>query len=216
MFRLIAFLVFLTFPVAAHADYFLWQDPDSGLTMTFPDTWKVQNNQKPDEVLTVMGPSNDFAKPMCKVKVRSDKRYVVFPPEYGSDVQQVAVSQPFWEDYLGEYNDFHLARVHDGSGLGRWWASYALATYSRFDGTAYQQRRAIMFASLYNDKMYIVECAALNHSFEKYQNNFQSIIKSIDFKKAYHELVTGDYANFLKDADMYFWSQTGPEGTTAY
>ncbi len=210
---LLAALVFL--PSVAHADYFHWRDPASGLSITFPDTWKEQTNRKPEDKLTVMAPS-DTAQPVCKVKVVDDRRYVIYPPDYGQAVQRAAVSVPFWKDYLGEYDGYNLARVYDGAGLGRWHASYALASYKTHLGTTLQTRRAIMFASLYNDRLYIVECSALNHAYEEWAPMFQSIVKSIDFKKAYHELKIGDYANFLKGADQYFWSQTGPDGTIGY
>lgn len=185
------------------------------MTITFPDTWKVQTDIGPYEVLTVEAPS-DHANPVCKVTVQPDKRYVIFPPRLGKAVQKVAVSEPFWENYLADYDNYDIVRVYDGGGLGRWVASYAQAIYSRRDGTVYQQRRAIMFASLYNDTLYVVECSALNHAYENWQKNFMSVIKSVDFEKAYNELATGHYADFLRGANQYFWAPSGPEGTTAY
>lgn len=215
MSRLILFLVILMFPVSAHADYFLWQEPQSGLTITFPDKWKKQNNRNPDDVLSISGPSAGD-DPTCKVKVVEDRRYVIFPPKLGEAVQRVAVSTAFWQSYMNHYDENRIDRVYDGGGLGRWHASYATATYAKRDGTAHQQRRAIMFASLYNDTLYIVECSSLNHAYGRWENNFRSIIKSIDFKKMYHELKIGDYNEFLLGAHMNFWTQTGPEGTVRY
>jgi hypothetical protein len=148
--------------------------------------------------------------------VTDDKRFQIFPADYGDAVQRTAVSIPFWKDYMGRYDDYTIDRVFDGGGLGRWRASYAFASYGKRAGTAYQQRRGIMFASLYYDKLYIVECSSLNHAYEAWGANFRSIIKSIDFKKMYHEHLVGDYANFLRDADLNFWAQTGPEGTISY
>ncbi len=202
-------------PGTAKADYFVWQDEKTGVSVTFPDTWKVQNNAGPDTVLTIQAPSKND-QPVCKIDVSPDRRYVIFPPRYGDDVQKVAVSKPFWQSYMAQYDDYYLNNVYDGAGLGRWFASYATATYSRHFGTVMQQRRGLMFASLYNDKLFIIECSALNHAYERWAADFQSVIKSVDFKKAYHELPTGEYANFLKEADLYFWSQTGPDGTTIY
>ncbi len=217
--RLFLFLLIFSVPLfvvnPAQADYFLWQDADSGLTVTFPDTWKTQNNRNPDDVLSISAPSNG-EDPTCKIKVSDDRRYMIYPSDFGDAIQREAVSIPFWKTYYSLYDEYTIDRVYDGGGLGRWLASYALGSYSKRDGTAFQQRRAIMFASLYNDKMYMVECSALNHAYDKWDNDFRSIIKSIDFKKAYHERPTGDYANFLKKADLYFWAQTGPEGTVAY
>jgi hypothetical protein len=210
-----ALLLFVTASLPAHADYFLWRDPDSGLTVTFPDTWKKQNNNNPDDALSISAPSAGD-DPTCKIKISEDRRYVIYPPRYGKAVQRDAVSLPFWQSYMGHYDDYEIDRVYDGAGLGRWHASYATASYMKRAGTAFQQRRALMFASLYNDKLYVVECSTLNHAYERWENNFRSIIKSIDFKKAYNELPQGYYDNFLAGASQYFWAQTGPEGTVGY
>ncbi len=217
--RLVLFLIVFSFPFIAaknaRADYFLWQDAKSGLTVTFPDTWKKQNNQQPDGVLRISAPS-DGDDPVCEIKISEDKRYLIYPSEYGDAIQREAVSIPFWKAYMARYDDYMIDRVYDGGGLGRWLASYAFSTYSKQAGSAYQQRRAITFASLYNDTMYIVECSTLNHAYERWDKNFRSIIKSIDFKKAYHEKTVGEYHDFLKGAELYFWAQTGNEGTVRY
>lgn len=202
-------------PSVAKADYYLWQDAKSGLTVTFPDTWKKQNNQNPDTVLTIEAPDN-LGKPICKINVSDDHRYVIFPPKYGDAVQRDAVSTEFWKSYMALYDQYRLDKIYDGGGLGRWLASYAQGSWTLREGTVNQSRRGIMFASLYYDKLYVVECSSLNHAYDSWENDFRSIIKSIDFKKIYHERKTGDYADFLAKADKYFWSQTGPNGTIGY
>ena len=74
MLRLFIFIVVLAMPSLAKADYFFWEDEKSGLTMTFPDTWKMQNNAGPDTIMTIGGPSEN-AQPQCHVDVRADKRW---------------------------------------------------------------------------------------------------------------------------------------------
>ena len=220
MTRLFLCLTILLFPLniikPAQADYYFWQDPDTKLSVTFPDTWKKQNNRLPGDILTIAGPSSTNDRAQCVIRTKQDKRYTIYPPNYGDAIQRKAISTDFWRAYMGHYDDYVLNTVYDGGGLGRWRASYAFATYDNHNGTALEKRRALMFASLYNDTLYIVECSALNHAYDKWDSNFRSIIKSIDFKKAYHRLPQGDYANFLKEADLYFWAQTGHEGTTRY
>lgn len=213
--RLFIFIAVLFLPTIARADYFVWQDEKTGLSLTFPDTWKVGTNVNPDTILTVFGPS-ETGQPMCRIDVRDDRRYTMFPARYGDAIQQVAVSRPFWEKFLAQYDKYELGNVYDKAGLGRWHASFALAGYSKRFGTVLQSRSAIMFASLYGPKLYIVECSSLAHEYDRWELDFRGIIKSIDFEKAFHELPTGEYANFLKDAEMYFWAPQGPEGTTAY
>lgn len=213
--RIVLFLCVFLMSSPALADYFSWEDSKSGLTLTFPDTWKVQNNRHPDTILTIKAPSQN-ADPVCKVKAEDDGRYTIFPPQYGDVVQKDAVSIPFWESYLGHYDDYDIARVYDGGGLGRWVASYATASYNERDGSILKSRRGIMFASLYYNTLYTVECSSLAHSYEDWARNFQSVIKSIDFEKIYHLRRHGHYDDFLSDAEMNFWAQTGPEGTISY
>ena len=118
MLRLFIFIAVLALPTIAKADYFLWQDDKTGLSMTFPDTWKMQNNAAADTIMTVGGPS-DTAQPVCRIDARSDKRYVIFPVEYNDAVQKVAVSKPFWDKYLSQYDGYSLGGVYDNAGLGK-------------------------------------------------------------------------------------------------
>ncbi len=216
MLRLFIFALILVFPSVARADYFVWQDEKTGLSFTFPDTWKMANNAAPDTIATVLGPSSANGQPSCRIDVRDDKRFIIYPARYNEAIQHVAVSEPFWKKYLAQYDRYTLGGVYDGAGLGKGFASFALASYDSHLGDVMQSRQAIMFASLYGGKIYVIECSALAHEYDRWEADFRGIIKSVDFKKAYHELPIGEYANFLKEAEMYFWAPQGPEGTTAY
>lgn len=211
----VALALTLVIAVPARADYFVWEDPDSGMTVTFPDTWKRQSNQQPDDMLTIQGPASDNAQPVCRVRVRDDKRGLVYPPEYSRSVQKEFVSRAFWKDYLATYDDFNTGPIYEG-GLGRGFASYTTASFTRRDGTVHQTRSGILFASLYFDKVYIIDCSTLSEGFGQWVDTFRSIIKSVDFRKAHHERDYGDYANFLHDADTYIWSQPNPVGVAKY
>jgi hypothetical protein len=214
-----AFLIFcfcLTAALSkAQADYYLWEDPKSELTITFPDTWAKISNQNSADILTIIAPDRG-GKAQCVVRTYPDERFVIFPPRYGHAVQKIAVSIPFWKDYLSLYDVYDIGRVYDGGGLGRWIASYATAGYMKRNGTVMEPRRALMFASLYYKTLYVVECSTLEGAYAMWEPDFRSIIKSIDFKKIYNERKTGHYANFLREADLYFWSQTDSKGTVGY
>lgn len=216
MLRIVLFLSLMLVPTAAKADYYVWKDPKSGLTISFPDVWKKASNQNPADVFTIIGPSGNNANPKCTVKILSDKRFVIFPPRYGRDINQVAHSRSFWEEYLGQYDDYTLYDIYDDGGLGRWHASYTLAGYTRMNGTVQERRRGIMFSSLYYDKMYTVECSAREHAYDDWHFKFMTIIKSIDFKKMYNEIPTGNYRDFLRDVDVYFWHQNSQNAVVGY
>ncbi len=208
-------LVLLTGTVSvAKADYFVWEDTKTGMTLSFPDTWEVENGQDPDDLVTLAAPSGR-ANAYCRIRSHEDKRYAIFPPRFGSDVQKIEYSVGFWDQYLREYKQPELQTYRDSTGMGRGWASYAEASYTSFVPYPEMDRRAVLFASLYNNRVYILDCSCHKDAFEQWKGPFLSIAKSIDFKKANHELLTGHYRNFMNDGRLIM---QGPEGnyTTSY
>lgn len=207
-------LVTSSFAVQAKADYVVWQDPDTGVSLSWPDNWQIVSNADRDDVITIMPPSGR-AHAACRVRAREDMRFAIYPPHLSGAVQHVAYSGDFWTDYLMEYTNPEILQVYDDAGLGRGFASYALAAYESPVQGPYMNRRALMFASLYNGTAYILECSAHEHAFEQWKPMFLSIAKSVDFLKAHHELVTGHYFNFMADPRIEFEGIHG-ESRTVY
>lgn len=199
-FLLSSALVALSFlpAVSARADVWFWQDDKTGLTVTFPDTWAMITNRAPDDILTIAAPGGDRA--MCRIRAREDRRFMIYPVSYMSSVQKVAYSREFWERYMnGDYDLVSLDAVQDGAGLGRGNASYAVATFDAPGPENGTLKRGLMFAALYNDTAYIADCSADASAYNVWAPAFQGIMKSIDFKKVYHERPTGHYRKFLED-----------------
>lgn len=179
----------------AKAEVFVIGNQPERFTVTYPDTWMMVNNQKPDDELTIVAPGEgEFAT--CRVRVRDDRRFVVYPPRLAANVQQVNYSKEFWFDYMNEYNDAYIDSVTDLAGLGRGFASYAVTEFDTSVGPSVH-KRGIAFVSLYNDKAYIVDCSAEASVYDKWHDPFMSVIKSVDFGKTIHELRTGHYRDFL-------------------
>ena len=61
----------------AKADYFVWEDPKTGMSLSFPDTWDITNNQDPGDVVTVAAPSGR-ANSICSISSNEDKLYAIF------------------------------------------------------------------------------------------------------------------------------------------
>lgn len=196
----------------AHAEYYLWQDQGTGLTISFPDTWKEVSSNEPDDVLTIMPPSGR-AHAACRVRVREDGRSLIYPPRLSDAIQKTDYSLPFWEKYLKEYNDAKIVNFRDGAGLGRGFASYATAEYDSAVQGPYMHRKALMFASLYDDKAYVLECSSHRDAFNDWKGLFLSIAGSMDFRKIDNELITGNYRNFLADPKIEFEGVEGNETT---
>lgn len=181
----------------AKADYFYVQDPVSKLTVSYPDTWRRVYNQKTDDTITLAAPGVDqFSS--CRIRIRDDKRYAMYPASFDPANNRNLFTEDFWKEYLAEYPLYRIDGINNEAGLGRGFASEVQATYISFDDPR-QQKQAVIYASLYNDKIYIVDCSAKIEYFQRWFPDFIGIAKSIDFRKEQHEFTGGEYRNFLAD-----------------
>jgi hypothetical protein len=188
---------------AARADYFVWQDAASGVSLTYPDTWRIVSNEQPHDVVTIMAPSGR-AHAACRMRVRDDMRYAIFPPSYNDDIQQVAYSHKFWDDYLKEFSNPVVYNMVDKAGLGLGYASMAEAGYWDAVPGPVMQKEALLFAALYNNHVYVLECSAQAQTYAQWKQAFVGIAGSVDFVKVNHELFTGYYRNFMLDPRQRF------------
>ncbi|MCD8497456.1 MAG: hypothetical protein LRZ85_04860 [Alphaproteobacteria bacterium] len=181
----------------AQADLFYLQDPVSKLSVAYPDTWRRVYNQKPDDVITIAAPGvENFAS--CRIRMREEKRFAMYPARFDGANNRSLVNEGFWDEYLAEYPVYKIEAVTMDTGLGRGAASEIQATYYSFDDPR-QQKQAVIYASLYNNKIYIVDCAAKVDAYQRHYPQFKNIIKSIGFRKEQHELRSGDYRDFTTD-----------------
>ena len=194
---LIATALFTTGISSARAEIYVWQDAVTDVSVTIPDTWLMVHNQNPDDEMTFFAPGeNDHAS--CKLRVSQDRRFVIFPQRFSGPIQRKNVSREFWDDYLGEYDDAVLNSVTDNAALGRGFASFADASYITVAGPNVA-KRSLMFASIYNDKAFVVECSAEEQAYDKWYNSFLSVAKSVNFRKEIHEFPSGHYRDFPND-----------------
>src|SRR3990167_8565895 len=164
---------------SAKADYNVWTDAKTGLTVSFPDTWAQTNNQSPIDVITLSVPSGD-GNATCKISAQEDKRFVIYPTNY---------------------NSVNMIRYADNAGLGQGFSSMALVSFltppTSVNADDSTDRGGIMAVTNYGDKVYVAECSSALPVYGQYHVQFMDFFKSISFKKYYHELVVGDYRNFL-------------------
>ena len=192
-FILLSFLMMGTTRVSA--EVFYWKDAETNMSLTYPDRWQVRHNQTDDAIMTVYAPGyNDHAK--CVFRVRPDQRYAIYPVSLSAPIQRQFYSANFWENYLGEYDDYVIQAVQDDAGLGRGFASFVRSSYTTAYGPKIE-KESIAFASLYNNNAYIVECSAEKVGFARWYHSFLSVVKSVDFQKEIHEHTTGYYRDFL-------------------
>lgn len=197
---MLAAVAMTAFIGTAKADYGVWTDAKTGMTISFPDTWKQINNQWPNDVITFSLPSGD-ANATCKISSQQDKRFLIYPNKYRADIRDKNFAMNFWEKYATQYNSVKMVRYADNAGLGQGFSSMALVSFltppNNPDGSDAQDRGGLMAVTNYADKVYVAECSSYLPAYGTYHVQFMDFFKSISFKKYYHELVVGDYRNFL-------------------
>ena len=194
---LVSGLFFLASLSPATADIFYIEDQDDRFTVSFPDTWTKIGNQKTDDKLVVVGPGqNDHAS--CRVRVRNDRRFIIYPSQYSDEIQRVHISDGFWDNYLGDYDEVTVDAFKDDSGLGRGHASMVEASYMTSQGDLVR-KRGIMFASLFYDQLYVLDCSSEESVYDKWRPAFLSIIKSVDFDPVMYDNPNGHYRPFQND-----------------
>ncbi len=177
----------------AKAEVYQWGNPGISLSVTFPDTWRRAANQKPDDVITIVAPSDNAT---CRLRVREDRRFVIYPREFAAAVQRTNFSYPFWDDYAGEFSSARINQVADNQGVGRGFASSADLSFVADSG---KQMRGIAYAANYNDNTYVFECSAETNAYGNWHNMFLSVLKSVDMRSEYTQQVNGTYRDFQND-----------------
>lgn len=196
-FILMVVLAFGILTTPAFADVFVWKDADSGLSLSFPDRWAKVSNRNVADVLTVQAPgANDYAS--CRVQIRDDKRFAVYPRRYDAAVQKLNFSAGFWDEYLGLYEGARIHEVRDGQGLGHGIGSRVDMTFIT-PGQPHILKQGFALAALNGDQVFVFECSAEFDAYHKWYPVFQSVLKSVQKDQFRAFDPHGFYRSFLKD-----------------
>lgn len=204
---LMLFFALAALVTQAQARVFVIGDQDDKFEITFPDSWGMINNQKPDDKLTIAAPANGDGA-TCRVRVREDKRFDVYPARYGRSIQQNYYSDAFWQEYLNEYVNPSLSRVVSDQNLKIMPSSRADAYYTDVVG-APVQKRAVMMGGLYNGRAYVVDCSSAAGAFERYQGVFHTIMDTFTPTEIGNGRLNSYYRNFPADPILIINRQGG-------
>lgn len=181
----------------AVANSFVWQDKETGISLSFPDTWTVAHNQKPDDRLTVQAPGpRDYAS--CRLRVRDDRRPAIYPYPYDYNIQHIYLGFDFWQAYVGEYAGSSLDRVLYDRGLVNSIASSADFTFISSAGPR-TLMRGFAFAGFDDNQVYIFECSAEVSAYNRWHPVFKSILKSAQKELRDTVIINGAYRKFQND-----------------
>ncbi|MBI1326875.1 MAG: hypothetical protein GC136_04450 [Alphaproteobacteria bacterium] len=185
-------------PLPAFADYNVWQDARTGVSLSYPDTWKQINNKLPYGVITLAARTN--GEPVeCALMAEKDARWAMYPAHLRDSVQKFAYNTSVWPKYFGGRPALKIVRTYEPAGLGRGWGTAAIAAYAEHDAAGVPHyRSSLVVMALYNKTAYTADCSAPLGEFERWEPVFRAFMKSIDHKKEVHELTIGEYVDFLK------------------
>lgn len=213
---LILFLFFVLAMLAtqASASVFVIGDQDDKFTVSFPDSWAMSHNQKPDDKLTILAP-NDGSDASCRVRVRDDQRFTVYPASSAQSIQQANYGAAFWDKYLAQYDDVSVVRVVHGTPMGWAQASSAEATYTSTLGSSVQ-KRAMMRGGVFQGRAFIVECAATAEGFPQWQGTFANIMNSFAPMVTGNGAINSYYRDFPNDPILIINRQAQDDRTLYY
>ena len=184
----------------ARAEFFVWKDQETGISLSFPDTWAIANNQKPDDIFTIQAPGErDYAS--CRMRVREDRRVTIYPYQYDFEIQHIYAGFDFWRDYVGEYAGASLDRVLYDRGLINSVAGSADFTFISSAGPR-TLMHGFAFAGFDDSSVYIFECSAEASSYARWHPVFKSILKSAEKELRDSVVVNGGYRKFQDDDDV--------------
>ena len=186
----VLFIVALLISLPARADYFVWEDAETGVSFSYPDSWRQVSNYTPDDVVTIMAPGDDAA--MCRIRAREDRRWLVYPQRFRAAIQREAYSEEFWNNYLASYDDILIYSMTDGAGLGEAFASIVTASYVTNYPMKNLYKTSFAAAGLYGENVFIFDCSSKSEAFNTYLPAFKSIMRTVSFNQVYHELVEGE------------------------
>lgn len=200
----------------AKADTFVWKDAKSGYTASFPDVWRIQTEDAPNNVLRIAGPiSEDWAT--CKIKVDHDGRALIYQKKYVDEAVGIKLNRDFWEEETGQFRDAQIKDFYTPASLGDKGDATAIHVAYKQDNGKRQliPMYGVMLASLYHDKLYVATCSARHEEYAKYATLFGSLLDSVQLDDRYHPFYTGYYRNFLADPKLVLpRSKPGhPDGT---
>lgn len=179
-------LLVLASPLSTKAEVFVWNDPESAMSLSYPDHWLRQAQLSPGQKLVISHPQyQDFAHCTLHKRQKTD-------PLLNAQVML----------------DEMIVRGLDGVSIMKHRANAAwanrTATISEigfshdYNGKAYPMR-AVSYATIMNQQLYTLTCAAYAPRFENHQTLFASVAASVRSRITATPFVNGHYRPFIHE-----------------
>lgn len=197
---LLSCLICLNFAFPAMADQFVWSDANADFLLNIPDNWSKTSARFSDDMVVFEAPgAQNFAS--CRVRVRDDHRFDIYPGVYDASVSKATVNREFWDEYMAGYSGHRLNVFNSEAGLGEAYASRIDMTF--IDEHADKVlKRGFAFAGLHQGQVYVFECSSDYNMFDGYYSVFLNILSSFRMNSKDDFDMQGDYRSFMHDETL--------------
>jgi len=181
---------------SAKADVYVWEDPDTRVTISYPDRWEPQGGLVAPDIYRLIVDGDDKAE--CTLSAHTDRRFLIYPRKYMDDAVRKEVDNDYWHTHFSNVDNLEFDYIREG-GLGFGDARVAMVTFDRTVGENITRKTAITFASVYGDQQVVFQCESNAAVFDEYKDVFGSVVDSIEFAPKYQMEKQGMYRDFFKE-----------------
>lgn len=211
-----AFIAFLAFAPAAHAEVFVWKDPQYNIKVTYPDNWMRQAQLDDDLRLFVLaGGGMDHAA--CRLYVKHDGRFMDMPAKSGQEISSYVFDASAIQHEIYERPDTNMVQVSsytNGASLGSAAAVMAHVDFQKTWAGSIYPMRAQVLAAQYAGNHIFMSCEALANSWQQWEPVMQGIFKSVEFPAAFAPMPNGLYRPFHEEGGVYLPLNRRKDGVT--
>lgn len=211
-----ALIALLAFAPAAHAEVFVWKDPQYDIKVSYPDNWMRQAQLDDDLRLFVLaGAGMDHAA--CRLYVKHDGRFMDMPASAGQEVSSYVFDASAIQHEIYERPDTNMVQVStftNGASLGSAAAVMAQADFQKTWAGAVYPMHAMVVAAQYNGKHIFMSCETLASAWRYWEPVMQGIFKSVSFPAAYTPTPNGLYRPFQDEGGVYLPLNRRKDGVT--
>jgi len=200
------FIVFLLVsfvfaPKWAHATVNVYDNPEFGYSLNYPDDWMAQAETAglphTYKIVAEEGRSSAY----CQVTTSIDKRFQIYGPDIMPQVLSKELGPDFWATQLANYNEVRFLEVYETSGVAGAPGTRVLADY--IDNRS-RPHRAWFGATVLDGVQYVTQCAAFQEDFSVHEKMFHSIMATLKTKSAFHPFINGFYRDFTGDRPILY------------
>lgn len=191
----------LLFPLSAHATVNVYQNPEFGYSLNYPDDWMAQTETGDLPHIYKIVADEGRSSAYCQITTNKDGRFKTYGADILPQVMSKELGADFWTTELANYNQIKYLEVYETSGVAGAPGTRVLVDYIDNRSRPY---RAWLGATVIDDVKYVTQCAAFQEDFSIHEKMFHSIMATLKTPSAFHPFIHGFYRDFSGDRPILY------------